>query len=114
MLCHLRDFDGFFRHRARMMLEEDYPQLPAYDHEALAIEREYNDEQLTRLYEQLLASRAETKALFAGLTSERWERAGVHPEPGHFTLTDAVIQVGSHDLTHIEQMVTMLTGGDRR
>lgn len=110
VLGHLRDFDGFFRHRAQLMLERDYPQLPAYDHEALAIEREYNDEQLATVYAQLLASRAETTALFASLTPEQWERAGVHPERGHFTLTDAVVQVGSHDLTHIEQIVKILTG----
>jgi len=37
VLCHLRDFDNFFRRRAIMMVEQETPQLPAYDHEAIAI-----------------------------------------------------------------------------
>src|SRR5262245_29771701 len=46
VLCHLRDFDGFFYGRTIMMLEQDYPQLPAYDHEALAIEQNYNGQDM--------------------------------------------------------------------
>jgi hypothetical protein len=110
VVCHLRDFDGFFRGRAEMILAEETPNLPAYDHEAIAIEREYNDEQLTDAYNALLESRAATKALFERLTPEQWERAGIHPESGYFTLTDAVRQVGMHDLTHIEQILKILTG----
>jgi hypothetical protein len=110
VVCHLRDFDGFFRGRAEMMLAEETPQLPAYDHEALAIERNYNADQLTEVYEALLQSRAATRALFANLTPEQWARGGIHPENGPFSLTDAAMQVGMHDLTHIEQVVKILTG----
>jgi hypothetical protein len=110
VVCHLRDFDGFFRGRAELILAEETPLLPAYDHEAIAIERNYNAEQLTDVYAALLQSRAKTRALFADLTPEQWERAGIHPESGHFTLTDAVRQVGMHDLTHIEQVLKILTG----
>ena len=35
VVCHLRDFDGFFRGRAEMILAEETPNLPAYDHEAI-------------------------------------------------------------------------------
>jgi hypothetical protein len=110
VLCHLRDFDGFFRGRAEMMLAGGTPQLPAYDHEALAIERNYNAERLTDVYDALLRSREATHARFASLTPEQWELAGIHPETGYFTLTDAVRQVGTHDLTHIEQILKILTG----
>ena len=110
VVCHLRDFDGFFRGRAELMLAEETPLLPAYDHEAIAIERKYNAEQLTDAYAALLASRAKTKALFVGLTPEQWERGGIHPEYGPFALTDSVLQVGLHDLGHIEQILKILTG----
>ncbi|MFN8512353.1 MAG: DinB family protein [Thermomicrobiales bacterium] len=110
VVCHLRDFDGFFRGRAEMILAEETPNLPAYDHEAIAIEREYNDQQLTEAYDALLKSREATQALFANLTPEQWERAGIHPESGYFTLTDAARQVGLHDLVHIEQILKILTG----
>lgn len=110
VVCHLRDFDGFFRGRAEMMLEEESPQLPAYDHEAIAIERSYNADQLATAYDDFLASRAKTRALFASLTPEQWERGGIHPERGPFSLTDAAIQVGLHDMIHIEQILKILNG----
>jgi hypothetical protein len=109
VLGHLRDFDGFFRGRAVMMLEGDYPQLPAYDHEAIAIEGRYNEQDFRRVYDELLRSRAETRAFFAALSPEGWERAGVHPERGHFTMTDAVMQVGLHEAGHIEQILKIVT-----
>lgn len=109
VLGHLRDFDGYFRGRVVMMLEQDYPDLPAYDHEAIAIEHHYNEQDFAVIYDELLRSRAETRALFAALTPEQWDRAGVHPESGHFTMTNAVMQVGIHESVHIEQIAKILT-----
>ena len=110
VVCHLRDFDGFFRGRAELMLAEETPLLPAYDHEAIAIERNYNADRLTDAYDALLRSRAATQALFAGLTEEQWARGGIHPEVGPFSLTDAAFQVSSHDQMHTEQILKILTG----
>ncbi len=111
VLAHLRDFNGYFRGRAVLMLEQDNPTLPAYDHEAIAIASRYNEQDFATVYDALQRSRAETHALFAGLTPEQWERAGIHPERGHFTLTDALMQVGLHDVIHTEQILKILTQG---
>jgi hypothetical protein len=108
VLCHVADFDEFFYGRAVMMLEQDYPNLPAYDHEALAIERAYNRQDKAVVYARLLESRTRFVALFETLSDEQWNRAGIHPERGHFTLLDALIQVGTHDVTHLEQMTRIL------
>ena len=108
VLCHLRDFDEIFLSRARMMLEQDYPQLPAYDHEAMAIEDAYNDQDLAEVLASFQASRRESIAFFRNLSDDEWARSGVHPEKGHFTMTDAVMQVGIHDVTHLEQMTRIL------
>ena len=72
---------------------------------------EYPPEGLPR--ERLLARYGEegiarTRAFFADLTSEQWDRAGVHPEYGHFTMTNAVMQVGVHESVHIEQIAKIL------
>ncbi len=108
VLCHLRDFDGYFRGRAVMMAMQEHPDLPAYDHEALAIEGRYNEQNLQLVLDELVASRRETIDFFEELSGAQWERTGVHPERGDFAMTDAVMQVGLHDVVHIEQIVRIL------
>jgi hypothetical protein len=108
VLCHLRDFDAIFRARAEMMRDQEYPTLPAYDHEALAINRSYNRQQLVHVIDELAHSRRATIAFFEQLNDEQWARAGVHPERGHFTMVDAALQVGLHEVIHIEQITRIL------
>lgn len=109
VVCHLRDFDEFFYQRALLMLGEDYPTLPAYDHVALAVERAYQSQNIQQAYATLVESRQRFIAFFKGLDEAQWERAGIHPESGHFTMTDAAMQVCSHDTNHIEQITRILT-----
>jgi hypothetical protein len=108
VVCHLRDFDGFFRHRAEMMLNQDTPDLPAYDHEALAIERAYNEQDLAYVYDELVTSRRATFRFFRKLSDADWQRGGNHPERESFSMTDAVMQVGLHDIDHLEQITRIL------
>ncbi len=107
IVCHLRDFDEIFHNRALMMLAQDHPQLPAFDHETMAIERDYQTQSLDEAYGALQASRARFADFFAGLTPEQWERGGIHPERDSFSMTDALMQVCAHDLDHIEQITRM-------
>ncbi len=111
VICHLRDFDGFFYDRAMMMLEKEYPTLPAYDHEALAIERGYNQQDLRQAFAALSESRDRFVEFFKGLSNEQWAKSGIHPERGHFTMTDAAIQICTHDAAHIEQITRILIEG---
>jgi len=108
IVCHLRDFDIIFYNRAKMMVEQYHPELPAYDHEAMAIERNYKDEELAYAYYDLKQSREKFVEFFKSLTDEQWERTGIHPERESFTMTDAVQQVGLHDLDHLEQITRIL------
>lgn len=108
VLCHLRDYDNIFRMRGEMMRDQEYPSLPYYDHEVLAVERVYNSQQLGKVMEELTQSRKATIAFFTQLQDAEWDRAGIHPERGHFTMTDAVVQVGTHDAIHIEQITRIL------
>lgn len=108
VMGHLRDFDGYFRGRGMMMVEQNNPLLPAYDHEAIALAARYNEQDLTTVLAEFLHSREQTQAFFAGLTEEGWARVGVHPERGRFTMTDALLQVGLHDTIHIEQIIKIL------
>lgn len=108
VVCHLRDFDIIFYNRVKMMLEQDHPQLPAFDHEAMAIEKNYQGEELAYAFYDLKESRERFAELFKSLTAEQWGRDGVHPERDSFTMTDALMQVGLHDITHIEQITRIL------
>ena len=108
IVCHLRDFDEIFYKRAQMMQAQGQPQLPAYDHEAMAVERAYQQEDLAEALGALQASRARFVSFLSALTPEQWQRTGVHPERDSFTMTDAAMQVGLHDLDHLEQITRVL------
>ena len=79
VVCHLRDFDCYFMDRAQWMLKGDYPLLPAYDHERIAVAGEYNRQDLQQAYAELRASREQFAQFFEGLTEGQWALAGVHP-----------------------------------
>lgn len=108
VVCHLADSDVIFYQRAVMMLEQVYPNLPVFDHEGLARQNRYNEQILTEVYARLGESRPRFIDFFKNLTEEEWNRAGAHPEKGHFSMTDAVMQVSSHELNHIEQITRIL------
>lgn len=108
IVCHLRDFDIIFHDRAKMMVSEDHPQLPGFDHEAMAIDKNYKEEELAYVYYDLKKSREKFVEFFESLTDEQWERTGVHPEREYFSMTDAVMQVGLHDIDHLEQITRVL------
>lgn len=108
ILAHLRDFDGIFRRRAEMILNQENPQLPAFDHEAMVRDGKYNELDLATVLAEFRASREATVEFFKNLNPEDWEKAGIHPERGRFTLTDAAIQVGMHDNEHLEQITRIL------
>lgn len=109
VLCHLRDFDEIFYNRAVMMLEHDHPQLPFYDHEALAIENDYNHQDHLAVLADLQEKRARFILFWEDLGEEQWDRTGIHPERESFNMTDAVMQVGHHDANHLEQITRILS-----
>jgi hypothetical protein len=108
VLCHLRDYDNIFRMRAERIRCREYPELPFYDHLELAQEKHYNDQVLASVIEEFSNSRRQTIDFFEQLSDNHWQRAGVHPERGHFTLVDAALQIGLHDTIHIEQITRIL------
>ena len=108
VLCQLRDFDEIFRRRAEMIVKLQTPQLPGYDHEQMAADNRYNDQELATVLAELKASREKTHAFFAGLSTADWENTGVHPEFGTWSLTRAVMQVSHHDIDHTEQITRII------
>jgi hypothetical protein len=109
IVCHLRDFEEIFYNRVVRILHEAMPMLDAYDHEGLAAERDYIHEDPARAFRQLAETRRRFIRLFESLTPEQWERRGIHPENGEWTVIDALMQVGHHDINHLEQLTRVLT-----
>jgi hypothetical protein len=109
ILCHLRDFDDIFYNRVLRILNEDVPLLDAADHEGLVAERDYIHEDPTRAFMQLHEARHRFIHLFESLTPDQWNRMGIHPENGDWSVTDALMQVGHHDVNHLEQMTRVLS-----
>ncbi|MEM6284178.1 MAG: DinB family protein [Chloroflexota bacterium] len=106
---HLLDADRVFLSRAKMILAQDHPDLPVFDHEQDVIDGQYNAQDKDAVFAQLAAHRAQFAAWFRELTDEQWERSGTHPERDYpFTLTDALMQVALHDNIHLEQITRIL------
>src|SRR3954471_15115258 len=76
VVCHVRDFDEFFQNRAELMLQWENPELPAFDHEALAIERDYQHQSLWSALGDLFEHRSSFLALFESLGEDEWKRGG--------------------------------------
>jgi hypothetical protein len=113
VVCHLRDFEGFFRGRVELMLDQDNPILPAYDQDALAIERDYQHQDVRVALAELLEQRRAFLVLFESFSEEQLQRDGVHPENGPIKIFDSLVQLTHHDLTHLDQIARCLGLSER-
>jgi hypothetical protein len=108
VVCHLRDFEAIFFARAQQIVNEDRPTLTPYDHEAMALERNYAGEDLNSAYETYVQARQAFLVWIAERADSDWTRTGVHPEVGEYSLLEQVIQIPLHDLDHLEQIARIL------
>jgi DinB superfamily len=108
IVCHLRDFDGYFQQRCHLMLNEENPALPAFDHEAIAIDQKYIEQDLQTALAAYLDSRRRFIALVEGLSDEQLARPGVHPESGPITVLEQSFRSILHDIDHTEQIARTL------
>ncbi len=80
--CHLRDAAQIEGMRIRRLLEEENPTLDPYDPEALARERNYQDDDPGRVRTAVRAFWGGLAYQLEGLSEEEWQRGGLHPESG--------------------------------
>lgn len=102
--CHLRDFAEIEGQRVRRLVEEDGPTLEPYDQEALARERNYQDDDPRRVRTALRAFWGGLAYQLESLTDEQWERAGTHPEVGPVTVRSRAEDEVEHAQAHLEQL----------
>jgi len=108
ILCHIRDFDEIFFERANLMNDVDNPTLEPRDHEQLAIERDYNNQNLADVLASFNAGRKRFIDWFKSLPPERFSRGGFHPESGNISILEQAAQIVTHDIDHLEQIVRAL------
>jgi hypothetical protein len=105
---HLRDFDEVFLMRARLMVEQERPELPFPDPDQTVLQRGYNGRQLTAVYEEWEQRRAELLGYLRQLSESDWDRVGLHPTRGDFALNTHLFLHVWHDTNHLEQIANIL------
>lgn len=103
-LCHLRDWEEIFVERARAIIMEDEPELPAYDDDLWPIERDYRGEEPARALDRFRERRRTLVALLEGLPDESWHRIGHHSLLGKITLLWIADHAREHGEEHLVQI----------
>ncbi|MDP2949447.1 MAG: DinB family protein [Chloroflexota bacterium] len=102
--AHLRDSTEFDGTRIRRMVEEDDPFLPAYDQDALARERDYQNEAMPAILTAIRAFSGGLAYLLENLDEEDWQRPGRHEERGPVSVGQYAEHSADHARVHLEQL----------
>ena len=105
--CHLRDSFEIDGERIRHMLSEDDPFLPSYDQEALARERDYQNESTPLVLTAIRAFSGGLAYVLENLGEEEWQRTGRHEERGRMTIAQYAQIVADHGRVHLEQIKSL-------
>jgi hypothetical protein len=102
--CHLRDSSEIDGERIRHMLSEDDPFLASYDQEALARERDYQNESMPLVLTAVRAFSGGLAYLLENLGEEEWQRRGRHEERGPMRIAQYAQLLADHARQHLEQI----------
>jgi hypothetical protein len=102
--AHLRDSLEIDGERIRRMLEEDEPLISSYDQEALARERDYENQSMPAILTGLRAFSGGNAYVLEGLSEEQWQRGGRHEERGPISVGGYAEQQAEHVRAHLAQV----------
>ena len=102
--CHLRDSSEIDGERIRLMLSEDDPLLPSYDQEALARERDYQNESMPLVLTAVRAFSGGLAYLLEKLDEGEWQRRGRHQERGPISIAQYAQLLADHARGHLAQI----------
>jgi hypothetical protein len=108
VVCHLRDFEAIFLHRAHITVEQDVPALPFPSPDELAAKNRYHEQDIYAAYAAWGETRAEYIAYQEALPESAWEQLANHPTRGQVSLQDQLIVTAWHDVNHLEQILRVL------
>jgi len=104
-VCHLRDIEveGYSK-RIRRIIDEDNPELPDIDGARLAIERDYNHQDLSNAVTAFVEARNHNLALLEQIDSQTLSRSGNLQGVGTVTLRKLLEMMAEHDEGHMEEL----------
>jgi hypothetical protein len=101
LLAHLWDSELVYGYRARAILTQDRPPLPAYDQDAWA---RLPRPPFQELLAGLVALRSGNLALIGDTPADRWERVGLHEERGNTSFRVLTQEIAGHARAHLLQL----------
>jgi uncharacterized damage-inducible protein DinB len=99
--AHLRDCEEHFSRCLELIETRNNARLPAFDADALVLERDYRDCDLYEAVEGFAQQRSQTVSLL--WTGLDWERTGMHPYLGEVSVGQLARRQSEHDLEHLWQ-----------
>jgi hypothetical protein len=111
ILAHLRDEESLvFRLRVEPMLSEREPEFAVYPPARWHEERRTDRDELRQLLRDFALQRQASLNLLETMRPRDWERTGIHPQRGAFTVEGWVRNWAEHDREHLEQIERTLQG----
>jgi hypothetical protein len=97
--AHVRDVHRVMVGRLRSMLDEEDPQLDAWDQDAAAVEGGYDELDPAEVAEDLAAEARVAADLVAELRDDQWDRPGRRSDGSAFT-AGSLVRYWLHDVEH--------------
>ncbi len=107
VVAHLADVEERAIQRIHRIMAESEPLLERMQPAALAVERGYRQQQLSKVIPRFEQLRQERLRLLESLPGEAWERTARHAEHGVMTLYQLTVHMCQHDVTHLAQIARL-------
>jgi hypothetical protein len=109
-ICHLRDIEiEGYSARIKRILAEDQPKLPDIDGARLAIERDYNNQEVSEAMASLTLVRQQNVSVLRQLDEDQFERTGDLEGVGRVTIGKLLLMMREHDDSHVEELQRIRT-----
>lgn len=109
LIGHLIDCDRYaFSERIQLMLDEEVPEIPGVDVNALSAQRTDNEQDAFTLLDELAEGRKAHASFVLSLSNEQMARTGTYKSYGTFRVADFVYEWAYHDCDHIKQIMENL------
>lgn len=108
IIAHLAEDELVSSWRYRQMIENSGCSLAAFDQDEWARLGRYQSWNWAEWLQMFRLLREANLRMFGTLTSDEWERFGIHAERGKIRVADLARHMAGHDRNHLEQIYGIL------